>query len=134
EAIQFVRMQRCIRSDLDPALGPLVKDVYERQLLSSLLSALDDVDVEDEGRDRRVAIEHGVEVGDFEADHALPFRRPGVEGRFFHVAVEAANHVPRPRREAAPIVAVRRAKPGDVLVDEALTDAFYISPHRPTAR
>jgi hypothetical protein len=99
-----------------------VEDVEDRELLFALLLPVRDVGVEDERRDRGVAVEHNIEIRQLVADHALILRHAGVERRFVHVAVAAADDVIRAGREAPPVLAVGGDQRLRVLVDERLTD------------
>ena len=134
-AVHFLRMQRGVRGDLDPALRLFVEDVQQREPLRELRPAIRHVDVEQERGHRRVAVEDDVEVGHAVADHADALGRRRVEGRFVHVAVEAANHVIGLGREPPPVLAVRFRERLAVLVDERLADVLDLlaneRPRRP---
>ena len=90
--------------------------------------AVHDVEIRDERRNRRVAVEHDVEVRHAVADHALALRQIRRERGRLHVVVEAADRGLGPRREAAPADAMRVASSvSAILVDKRLKDALDVA-------
>src|SRR5207248_4510220 len=112
--------------DLDPAFRLLVIHIEERELLPSFLGAEYVVDVRDERGHRRVAVESHVEVRDAISNHSLPLRQALRKRRLFHIAVQAMDYVARPRRESAPVRAVRSLELLPILVDEGLEDTLDV--------
>jgi hypothetical protein len=111
-----------------------VVHVQQRQLLRTLGVAVHDVEIRDERRDRRVAVEHDVEARHAVADHALALRQIGRERGRLHVVVEAADRGLGPRREAAPVDAMRRFELSAILVDKRLKDALDVRANRRRVR
>ena len=104
------------------SLRLFVEHIEDGQFLLALLAAVDDVGLEHERGDGRIAVEHDVEVGDPVPDHPLALFCVRPECRLVHVAVDAADHMVVARREATPLLAVGLLEDSSILVNEGLAN------------